>query len=336
VCRGVFASSPIHRCSPQCLADGRCTRGFPKSFQSATQADADGFPLYRRRSPADGGYAVAVDASQIDNSWVVPYNAWLLRKYNAHINVEICSSIKAIKYLYKYVTKGVDRARVAISAEMEDKSDAVAEVAASIHDRDEIQEYLDARFITPSEAMWRMFELPMYFQSHTIQRLAVHVENGQLAYFQEGKENAVDFRHTTLTAWFQLNIEDEKARQFYYMEIPEHYVWYITQRRWRPRQQGGATMIGRMYMVNVLDRERFYLRLLLLHVKGAMGFDDLRRVGDTVYRTFQEAARARSLLLNDDEFRLCLQEASDVAMPALTYYNVKWTSSCTTRIQHEI
>ena len=128
----------------------------------------------------------------------------------------------------------------------------------------------------------------------------LHVENGQLAYYQEGKEkNAVDFRHTPLTAWFQLNIEDENARQYYYMEIPEHYVWYVTQRRWRPRQQGGATMIGRMYMVNVLDRERFYLRLLLLHVKGATGFEDLRRVGDTVHRTFQEAARARSLLLND-------------------------------------
>jgi hypothetical protein len=246
----------IHSCSARCLTDGRCTSHFPKAFQAATEADVEGFPLYRRRSPADGGYAVNSDTAQIDNRWVVPYNAWLLRKYNAHVNVEICASIKGIKYLYKYVTKGVDRARVALGAETTEANSNEA-VAAAAQARDEIQDYVDARFITPTEAMWRIFELPMYFQSHSIQRLAVHVEDGQLAYFQEGKEDAVDFRHTTLTAWFQLNAEDDNARQYYYMEIPEHYVWKATERRWRRRQQGGHNMIGRMYMVNVLDRERF-------------------------------------------------------------------------------
>ena len=304
----------IHSCSARCLTDGRCTSHFPKSFQSTTEADVDGFPLYRRRSPADGGYAVEDEGAQIDNRWVVPYNEWLLRKYNAHVNVEICASIKGIKYLYKYVTKGVDRARVAFRVDTEANSDEAPAVAVPA--RDEIEEYLDARFVTPTEAMWRIFELPMYFQSHTVQRLAVHVEDGQLAYFEEGKEGAVDFRHTTLTAWFELNAEDESARQYYYMEIPEHYVWKATERRWTARQQGGDHVIGRMYMVNVLDRERFYLRLLLLHVKGATSFEDLRRVGDVVHRTYQDAARARALLQNDDEFRMALQEACDVAMPA--------------------
>jgi len=302
----------IHSCSARCLDDGRCSKRFPKAYQSFTEADVDGFPLYRRRSPADGGVAVTDEAAQIDNRWVVPYNEWLLLKYNAHLNVEICTSIKAIKYLFKYVTKGADRARVAFSAESAASDEA--EVPAAVA-RDEVQEYVDARFVTPTEAMWRIFELPMYFQSHTIQRLAVHVEDGQLAYFQEGKEAAVDFRHTTLTAWFQLNAEDENARQYLYMEIPEHYVWKGTDRRWRPRQLGGDFVIGRMFMVNVLDRERFYLRLLLLHVRGATSFQDLRRVGDTVHRTYQDAARARGLLMNDDEFRMCLKEACEVAMP---------------------
>ena len=40
---------------------------------------------------------------------VVPYNPWLRLKYDCHINVEVCSSIKSIKYLYKYVYKGLDR-----------------------------------------------------------------------------------------------------------------------------------------------------------------------------------------------------------------------------------
>ena len=130
------------------------------------------------------------DAAQIDNRWVVPYNEWLLRKYKAHVtvNVEICASVKGIKYLYKYVTKGVDRARVAFR-EASEEAHSDETVAAAAQARDEIQEYVDARFITPTEAMWRIFELPMYFQSHTvtIQRLAVHVEDGQEVYFGEGK-----------------------------------------------------------------------------------------------------------------------------------------------------
>ena len=45
----------------------------------------------------------------VDNTWIVPYNPWLLLKYNCHINVEICCSIKSVKCLYKYVYKSPDR-----------------------------------------------------------------------------------------------------------------------------------------------------------------------------------------------------------------------------------
>ena len=30
---------------------------------------------------------------------------------------------------------------------------------------------------------------------------------------------------THLTAWFQLNMEDESAREYLYTEIPQHYVF---------------------------------------------------------------------------------------------------------------
>lgn len=38
---------------------------------------------------------------KMDNRWVVPYNPFLLRKYKALINVEVCSSMKAIKHVHK-------------------------------------------------------------------------------------------------------------------------------------------------------------------------------------------------------------------------------------------
>ena len=47
---------------------------------------------------------------------VVPYNAALLLKYNCHINVEVVSTMKAVKYLYKYIMKGGTRAAFGFKA----------------------------------------------------------------------------------------------------------------------------------------------------------------------------------------------------------------------------
>lgn len=39
----------------------------------------------------------------IDNRWVVPYNAVLSRIFECHINIEICSLVKAIQYISSYI-----------------------------------------------------------------------------------------------------------------------------------------------------------------------------------------------------------------------------------------
>ena len=65
-----------------------------------TTENEDGYPIYRRRN---NGRTVEVNKIQLDNRWVVPYNSYLTTKYDCHINVEICLSITAIKYLFKYV-----------------------------------------------------------------------------------------------------------------------------------------------------------------------------------------------------------------------------------------
>ena len=87
------------------MEDNRCTKHFPKASNSETLIDKDGFPIYRRR---DDGQVVEVRGSKFDNRWVLLYNPGLLMTLNCHINVEICSSIKVIKYLYKYIYKGHD------------------------------------------------------------------------------------------------------------------------------------------------------------------------------------------------------------------------------------
>jgi hypothetical protein len=61
----------------------------------------------------------------MDNSWVVPYNPYLTLKYNAHINLELCSTVKSVKYLYKYIYKGYDCANIELNVETENSSNII-------------------------------------------------------------------------------------------------------------------------------------------------------------------------------------------------------------------
>ncbi|GBM26341.1 hypothetical protein AVEN_239344-1 [Araneus ventricosus] len=66
---------------------------------------------------------------------------------------------------------------------------------------------------------------------------------------------------------------------------------------------------------NVKDAERFYLRMLLLHVPGAGSFKFLRTVDNVIYDTFKEAAFHRHLLNSDEEWDHCLHDTSTYQIP---------------------
>lgn len=54
----------------------------------------------------------------------------------------------------------------------------------------EIKEYQDSRYISPVEACWRIFKFEMHGQTHVVERLPVHIENGHQVYFPEGLDNS--------------------------------------------------------------------------------------------------------------------------------------------------
>ena len=116
-----------------------CSKRFPKRFSPVTVVHEDGYPEYRRR---DDGRSISVpllgragETVDLDNRWIVPYNPYLSRKYRAHINVEVCASVRAVKYIHKYIYKGNDRTTVELGQ------------------NDEITQYLHGRYIGPSEAV---------------------------------------------------------------------------------------------------------------------------------------------------------------------------------------
>ena len=58
--------------------------------------------------------------------------------------------------------------------------------------------------------------------------------------------------------------------------------------------------MGRIYIVSPFDGEKFNLRVLLNHVKGPTGFDNLLTVNGITYPTFKQAAKQRGLPENDN------------------------------------
>ena len=63
------------------------------------------------------------------------------------------------------------------------------------------------------------------------------------------------------------------------------------------------------------DEERFYLRMLLQHVRGPQSFKDICTVQGIVYETFKAAAITRHLLDEDTEWIHLMQKASTFNMP---------------------
>ena len=77
-----------------------------------------GYPIYCRCSPEEGGNSFFTYRKRkpvtYTNGDVVPYNKYLLYKYNCNINVEYYNSVMAIKYHLKYINKGSDEAIIAV------------------------------------------------------------------------------------------------------------------------------------------------------------------------------------------------------------------------------
>ncbi|KAL4564666.1 hypothetical protein LXL04_028734 [Taraxacum kok-saghyz] len=121
-------------------------------------------------------------------------------------------------------------------------------------------------------------------------------------------------KSSMLTAFFKINIVDGVARKYLYKEFPTYFTWNPSKRCWNQRKK--AAMRGRLVSANPAEGERYYLRVLLSHVKGPTCFDDLYTVNNELYPTFRKAAVERGLVETDDNLSQCLTKASLFQFPA--------------------
>ena len=190
----------------------------------------------------------------------------------------------------------------------------------------EITDYLDARYVSAPEGIWRIFQFKMHDRKPAVQRLQIHLPNQQTVTFSNDTDmvtflNNERLQKTTLTEFFTANKQAAAAvtdgsqlefdsRELLYQEFPLQMTWDRRLHRWNRRKKGIGGKIGRMYFVGPSGGERFYLRLLLTVTKGPTSFNDLRTFGSVVYDTFKSACIARGLLDSDDQWDHSITEAA--------------------------
>jgi hypothetical protein len=212
-----------------------------------------------------------------------------------------------MKYLFKYIYKGHDRASVAL-----DEADSNGNI-------DEIKQFRDARWVTPPEALWRIYSFDLSEISPSVRQLQLHLPDMHMVSFNVGEDlHDVVARHgasrTMLTEYFEANKKYPEAQGLLYKDFPGAFVWDASKKIWKRRTQ--HFQVGRIVSSHPAEGERYYLRVLLNHVVGATSFKDLRTVDGFVCPSFREAAERRGLVEADNTIDECLTEAELFQMPS--------------------
>jgi len=154
---------------------------------------------------------------------------------------------------------------------------------------DEIQRFIDSRYISAAEAAWQIFRFAIHQQVPNVVQLQVHLPGYHFVTFNpdEPQEQilacAVEEK-TTLTTFFRANANPEMApitRQLTYQEFPQRFVYNKRDKGWHI-QKNGFTLECMYFVPLSVSDERFYLRTLLTVVKGPTSFKNLRTFGGAI------------------------------------------------------
>ncbi|GJS86701.1 DNA helicase PIF1, ATP-dependent [Tanacetum coccineum] len=255
-----------------CTTEGKCSMHYPKQYYTNIVLDDDGYPIYRRR---DNKASFKKGKFTFDNRHVVPHNRYLLLKYQAHINVEWCNISKSIKYLFKYLNKGLDRETVVIQENVRKGDHLTLEKVVAV---DEINNYLNCRYLASYEAVWRFFSFDIHYSYPSVMKLNFHLPNQNPVTLRDSEFlpallEREGINDTMFTDWFDLNQRDPAARTLTYADLPKLYMWHEQLKIWKPRKQ--KKCIGRIVYSTPALGERYFLRMLLNVVRGPHDFDEL-------------------------------------------------------------
>jgi len=264
----------IHRCKrPNCTTES-CSGKFPKHVRASTWFDSAGYPMYKR------GYA---------DTFVVPHNLEMLKKFDCHINVEYAAGVNSIGYLYAYITKGLDRANVKISS------------------GNEIADFCKVRYVSATEATWKaVFQYRSNMRSPSVKSFYVFFRPGSAApppqtdvakYFS--RPSGDRFETLTMVQYFERYIATkDKPRK------REVEVWLDLQGNWVHSRT--EAFVGRLVWIDPRAGEAYFLRALVQKLP-ARNYTELKN-GKA---TFRESCVAYGFVTDDTEWYLAFKEAVD-------------------------
>ncbi|KAG7564175.1 P-loop containing nucleoside triphosphate hydrolase [Arabidopsis suecica] len=192
--------------------------------------------------------------------------------------------------------------------------------------KNEIKVWFDCRYVSASEAIWRIFKFPIQHRSIPVLKLSFHCEGKQPAYFDPKARIAdvlerVSNQDSQFMAWLTLNRKNavgkkgKRARECLYAEIPAYFTWDGTNKKFNPRKKGWS--LGRINYVPRKMEDEYFLRVLLNIVRGPKTYADIKTYNGVVYKTYKEACFARGILDDDQVFI----DAEDIETKKRTEFN---------------
>ncbi|KAJ6041223.1 uncharacterized protein N7446_010881 [Penicillium canescens] len=304
----MHSQNHLDRSTSRCNRDGRCIYEYPQPINNQTYMDDLGRVHYRRRKQED--------------RWVTPHVPALVHLLDCHIYADVCSTATIFLYLFKYLFKGPDRARFGIRALHDARADGEDDQI------DEFRDYMNARYLSSSEAVYRILNFHTVSKRPGVRCLSVHLEGKNLGRMHD--RNQPGYSEMSDLLWYFKRPSTEtfsglKYTEFfslYYLETvpldgPLHrgqtLIATVTTEegpcqkvlRRRVRQ---PIVVTRLQTVPLRLKETFYLRALL-QVRPANSFEDVRTVRGHCYPTYQEAATELGLFQDNHEAVFAMNEA---------------------------
>ena len=136
--------------------------------------------------------------------------------------MEWCNRSQSIKYLFKYINKGPDGVIIVLQENLPGTDNDEQQSSIVV---DETKAYLDYRYISVSEACWRIFEFSIQFRNPLVERLNFHLENENPIIYLENANldnilQRLGIKDTKFTEWMKTNEAFEDARELTYAEFP--------------------------------------------------------------------------------------------------------------------
>ena len=286
-----------------------CIKFFSKSLSEIIDLNhRSDYSLYERH------VMPSIENTSWNNTWMISYNSWLLKRYRAHINVEICIFAKSVTYFYKYIYKKSDSADVSTTI-INQSSSHRNDVDASV---DEMRIFHDVRWINFCETVWRILNLSIEEIKLSVTRLIIHLKNQQRVVLRSDQQDVSQLqkneklRRITLTKYFEMNFIVKKIekidenfridyknvskdfRDYLYQNFFTHFVWNKKNKNWSIRKKD--TCVDRMYFMSLKADEIFYLRVLLCNRKRIIFFENIRIVNVQIEDAENEVMKFRLMI----------------------------------------